>query len=769
MEHCAGGFNPRFGDCRRRAGSRVSAEAQSPSATKALEAQVGIESTFPGVRFYRDGDEFGPGPNGAPEQAVRAVYGVPMTSGATAKDAAADFLGQFGEVFGIVTPDLQLARDSLLLASTKTETYKRALRFEQSIQGVAVEGAAVRLLAIHRPKVNTIPNEAWQLIWAEGSVWAEPLGGVPEPKISAQQAKAAAQAKHAALKVWSEPSLTLIPDPEGLPIERRTRLCWIVNGSSDAVGHDAMGLAIDAVTEKVVREQPLVIRHGGHGQCDHSATKPGDASNGRWASQHMFPRLRASVPLFGVESGAREAYTGELTSASAVEEPAGLPEASFTISGTVRGYRTPDWWADTRAPQFASCEKLPVLATMPDVKIEALQGTTVVGTAYSGANGAYSVTVPSNGSYEVRATLGGPNWTSIDTNPTGQPLSVSVTSSGGQSGVTLSFGSVSNPTSENAVAQQNIQVWVSAAHGFWTSQSADTPLTAEFLVISNADFIHTTCGGSYSAGFDVVTLGKRSTPPPDPCPNPGSGTIICHEYGHRVLVKQELIPFSGMSAPYTAAFHEGYSDSTSGIILPSSGSQQPTILGPHFGGVCGQHAREPLVAAVAFPKCDGGLYERGQLLAAIWMELRGTIGEADSANLFALWTTIATAPGGGAIYCGDEAKDQSASTVTYLQVLTADDDDGNLSNGTPHLPEICAVFTSRLVPTPGGVTCPDGWIGAPFGTSRASTARPGLLDVAAFLAAWSGHDPRADLNKDGVLDTLDVALFAANTRKGVLP
>src|SRR5690606_16724486 len=89
----------------------------------------------------------------------------------------------------------------------------------------------------------------------------------------------------------------------------------------------------------------------------------------------------------------------------------------------------------------------------------------------------------------------------------------------------------------------------------------------------------------------------------------------------------------------------------------------------------------------------------GQVLGGTWRWIRlnmdSTLGSAAaldrSRDLFVAWSMITT---GGS---GNDA----AGPWTAVEVLTVDDDDGVLGNGTPNYDEICMAFDRH------GIDCPE--------------------------------------------------------------
>ena len=112
----------------------------------------------------------------------------------------------------------------------------------------------------------------------------------------------------------------------------------------------------------------------------------------------------------------------------------------------------------------------------------------------------------------------------------------------------------------------------------------------------------------------------------------------------------------------------------------------------------------------------------------------------------------------------------SADEGTLIGVLTADDDDDTLANGTPHCQQILAAFALGLITPSFEINCSDDSAGAErfcYADFDGSTG-PGVLDVFDYLAFQSlflEGDLLAcdcDISSDpGVCDMLDFICFQA--------
>ena len=116
-------------------------------------------------------------------------------------------------------------------------------------------------------------------------------------------------------------------------------------------------------------------------------------------------------------------------------------------------------------------------------------------------------------------------------------------------------------------------------------------------------------------------------------------------------------------------------------------------------------------------------------------------------------------------HCADEPYGRSAHAQTLIEVLTADDDDENLSDGTPHRDEICAAFAEHGIndTTLCGGSRPSGR------RCSADCDHNGSVDprdLACFSRRVASGDRRADCNRDGIVSAADVACFASLVSAG---
>lgn len=122
--------------------------------------------------------------------------------------------------------------------------------------------------------------------------------------------------------------------------------------------------------------------------------------------------------------------------------------------------------------------------------------------------------------------------------------------------------------------------------------------------------------------------------------------------------------------------------------------------------------RVPSTANITYPACEGNPpgkddHANGQLLGRLWWNIRTDIHAIPSValsmaqELFADWTMLTSGSADPHASCSSYV--QPADADTLIEVLTADDDDSDLSNGTPNRTVICQAFSDRGVESPPGL------------------------------------------------------------------
>lgn len=425
------------------------------------------------------------------------------------------------------------------------------------------------------------------------------------------------------------------------------------------------------------------------------------------------------------------------------------------ITGTVTGYATPGVRPDMRCPQYCDTSDPPVCgepnppvsAAIDKVLVEARDPSTneLLASTHTDGNGDYTLQISSPATVNVVATLGSEYWNIYDyvTSSLFTLASTSVSTSGGQADFIFS----GNPHPEHDTAGVNAHVHIDRAREFFKLRlpPGTYPGIDDYVpVIVNYVF---PCNAYYVIAQNHLLFSDKEGTSLNDCPNTAAPMTIAHEYGH--YIQQLFYEIDGATYP---GFHEGFSDSFS-MVHHDFEPYAPDGFG------CGTHVRDPLGSNHQYPVCHQTQHTRGELLGAIWIRIGAGIGASpgDAADLFFDWAALAVPPGGTTL-CTNSAWDQSADEGTFIEVLTADDDDGNIGNGTPNGAAICAAFDAH------GITIDESFCEESAGLCYADFDGSGHLDVHDFLRfalAFEARERAADCDGYGSLDAFDWLCFTS--------
>ncbi|NOS99493.1 MAG: hypothetical protein HOP29_02580 [Phycisphaerales bacterium] len=345
-----------------------------------------------------------------------------------------------------------------------------------------------------------------------------------------------------------------------------------------------------------------------------------------------------------------DASTGELT-----EKRPGLYHADIT--GTVNGFQSPVPFPDQANNPPAA---LPVFGA----RVRAIGG----GTTYVGVNGSF--VLPNGGASPVDVVV----------DLVGQWATVSNAAGGGTVTATQNVtppgpvNFVLNPTpTQQLTAQVNAMTRITVVHDF--VKSLNPGFTGFDLSMPTSVNQNDTCNAFYTPGSPSLNFFLSG----GGCPNSAYAGVVYHEYGHFV------VDFSP-GGPDNGDYHEGMSDVVSTLL------QNDPCLGHDFFGQGSGCLRNVETSDRQFP-CSGSGHFCGQVIAgAFWdmrTELIATEGPAAGLQLARDFYI-------GQIFSGNH---QIAPSVV-TDVLTLDDDDADLANGTPHYDEICTGFAAHSLACP---------------------------------------------------------------------
>ncbi len=323
------------------------------------------------------------------------------------------------------------------------------------------------------------------------------------------------------------------------------------------------------------------------------------------------------------------------------------------IQGQVRGYATPGLRPDSTANP-------PVVMPLERLRVSIVGGPFT----YTDTGGIFGLPF-SGSSATVRAELIG---TGVRVaNQAGTTLVLDQTVS---PPATVDFLFNSSPTEFNT-AQVNGFIHTQRVYEFVKSINPSYP-GVDYQIPCNVN-LNQTCNAYYSnRTINFYRAGGG-------CVNTCYSTVVYHEYGHFVIA---------MGHPNASGdYHEGIADVTAAFLTDDP------CLGIEFRGV-GTGCIRNAVNDRMYP-CSGGVHYCGQVISgAFWqtlLELRQRYGgnrEQALAVARPLYlNSILLRPTG-------------ISPQITIDVLTLDDDDGNIYNGTPHYQQIATGFARHNLPAP---------------------------------------------------------------------
>ena len=353
----------------------------------------------------------------------------------------------------------------------------------------------------------------------------------------------------------------------------------------------------------------------------------------------------------------REKYTFFVDAATGALLEARDEVHNIDVFGFVKGYGSPG-----RLPDEAG--NPPVLLPVNDSNVTVTGGSS----AYTDKTGFFNISHAGSSNVTISANFDTGRWCNINNQSSGGVLSASATATPGVEAY-LEF----NPSpSQYLTAQVNGFIHTGLIHDFIRERTSWTGM--DFRCTTNVN-IASTCNAYFDGNsINFYRAGGG-------CNNTAYTTVVAHEYGHYIVARQ------GLSQ---GAFGEGYGDVCSELLYDTG------IVGEHFF-TSGSYIRDNDNTVRTYP-CSGEVHFCGQLLGGVWWHMRENFGATygsgpgleEISQLFVDWTIITTGGQG----------DNSAHPGTAIEVLTLDDDDGNINNGTPNYDEICAAFELHHIDCP---------------------------------------------------------------------
>ncbi len=300
-----------------------------------------------------------------------------------------------------------------------------------------------------------------------------------------------------------------------------------------------------------------------------------------------------------------------------------------------------------------------VMGPIPGIRVNITSGSTTF------ANSLGAFLLPNAGStpVTVNSTLVG-RWVRV-ANSVGSVLSLSQTvTPPGPANFTFNPSPTQLTTSQMNALLQTERVHNFAKSIIPTYPGIDVPLVANVNLVNTCNaFFNGSSINFYQAGGG--------------CPNTAYSSVVWHEYGHFII--------SSGHPSAAGDYHEGMSDVTANLL-----GDTPWLAEDFFGQGTG-----PLRSAInniRYPY-SGDVHTGGQVISgAFWLtllELDQTVGHTQGMALARSWylNSILLRPAG-------------INPAVTIDVLTLDDDDNNIFNGTPHYQEIATGFGAKNLDAP---------------------------------------------------------------------
>ncbi|MCA8977829.1 MAG: hypothetical protein KDC98_24095, partial [Planctomycetes bacterium] len=288
-----------------------------------------------------------------------------------------------------------------------------------------------------------------------------------------------------------------------------------------------------------------------------------------------------------------------------------------------------------------------------------------VGTVVTDSAGQFSANIASNTS--VTINLNGIHSQLIT--GTSAPVVTQTLIAGG----TTTFQLLSSGASANQAAHTSTYYWVDQVNEWCRTILGNSAQLNTADNVAPRVNIASTCNAYYTNNtINFYQAGGG-------CNNTGYSSVVAHEWGHGLDDR-----YGGISQ--TNGLSEGWGDILSMYLLDNP------IVGEDFttsGGYVriGTNNRQ-------YPS-GSGVHAQGESWMGFAWQLRERLATTQSSRAVAIAIS-------DDIVVGSIAADATNQVDAVTEVFIADDNDGNLSNGTPHSPELIYACNLHSLPYPGG-------------------------------------------------------------------
>lgn len=362
------------------------------------------------------------------------------------------------------------------------------------------------------------------------------------------------------------------------------------------------------------------------------------------------------------------------------------------------------------------------------------------GLATADASGAFLLSNAGTDPVTLTSRLGGPYFDVVNAAGTNLQLSQVVTPPGA-----AAFLHNPDNASDPDRAQVNGYVNASQVRSFLLSYLPNYPTIAGQLNFPvNVNLSSGYCPGNAWYDYSSINFCLAGSS----YANTSFGSISHHEYGHHIVT-------SGGSGQ--GAYGEGMSDTIAMMIAKESG-----LAYGFYAAQCGSPLRNAdntcQYSASSCSSCGSEVHDCGNLISGtIWDVREHLLADfPDTADEILRPLVLSSIP----MHSGTAINSQIA-----VDLLTLDDNDGNIANGTPHYAQICAGFAEH------GMSCPAIQVGlgvTPAGQFSASgpVGGPFIPESATYVLQNLGPEQTLSYQIDGAPTWLDLSASAGTIELG---
>jgi hypothetical protein len=339
--------------------------------------------------------------------------------------------------------------------------------------------------------------------------------------------------------------------------------------------------------------------------------------------------------------------------------------------------------------------------------------------AFADPGGAFSLATTGTAPVTLSSLLGGRYFDVTDLAQTGEQLTQSVSPPG-----PASFVHNASNASELVRAEVNGYVNANQIRNFLLSYLPDYPtISAQLDFPVNVNRTDGYCPGNAWYDYSSINFCLASTAAG--AANTSFGSVNHHEYGHHIVT-------SGGSGQ--GAYGEGMAD-----VIATLYAKEPGLAYGFYLDSCGTPLRTALnscqYSATSCSSCGSEAHDCGNLISGTVWSIREAllVSEPETHDQILSSLVLSSVP----MHSGT-----SIDPSIAVDLLTLDDDDGDIANGTPHYSEICSGFAAH------GMQCPPLLVGLQITSAEnLSSAGPtgGPFEPASVVYTLKNFGPAASV------------------------